>query len=98
MLTKIGIGAATLLATMVFAAPAHADDPGYLGYLRSHGQDIMAYGPVEHDWVTAGHYACARMRDGESPAQAANHPQHPFSDNGPLVVEAAQHELCPDKL
>ncbi|OHU97055.1 DUF732 domain-containing protein [Mycobacterium talmoniae] len=98
MLKKIGIGAAAFVAAITLAAPAHADDASYLDYLRSHGQNIMGYGPVENDWVTAGHFACARLRDGETPEQAANHPQHAFQDNGPLVVDAARHELCPDKL
>ena len=98
MLKKIGMGAAAIFAAITFAAPAHADNPSYLEYLRSHGQDIMGYGPVENDWITAGHFACGRLRAGETPAQAANHPWHAFEENGPLVVEAAQHELCPDKL
>lgn len=92
------MGAAAMCVGIAFAAPAHADDASYLDYLRSHGQNVSTYVPANNDWVTAGHFACARLRAGENPAQAANHPQHPFKENGPLVVEAAQHELCPDQL
>lgn len=98
MLTKIGMVAAAIVTAIAVAAPAHADDASYLEYLRSHGQNVSAYVPANTDWVTAGHFACARLRDGETPAQAANHSPHPFRENGPLVVEAAQHELCPDQL
>lgn len=98
MPNKIGMAAATIVAAIALAAPASADDTSYLDYLRSHGQDVSTYAPANNDWVTAGHFACAKMRAGESPAQAANHSQHPFKENGPLLVEAARHELCPDRL
>lgn len=96
MLKKTGIGAATLFAAVAFAVPAHADDQSYIEYIRSHGQPVPQY--AANDWVMAGHTACGHLRDGETPAQAAGHSLHPFRTNGPIVVEAAQHELCPDQL
>jgi hypothetical protein len=98
MMFKTMAGVAAIVVAITMAAPAHADNASYLAYLRSHGQDILAYGPVENDWLTAGHFACSRLRDGATPDEAANLPLYKLQENGPLVVEAARHELCPDKL
>lgn len=78
------------------AASAQADNQSYIDYIKARGQSFLpiAEGPL----VQAGHSACGYLRKGESPERVAQHFLDPSLTPGDLVVDAARHELCPDKL
>lgn len=86
----------SLAAALAFAAPAHADDAGYLDYVRSHGVPYSNLNPA--GVLGEGYEMCAQMHEGMSPQDAAN--QYGGIDRiwTPAIVYAAQHELCPDTL
>lgn len=92
----IGATGAAAAIALVGAAPAHADNQSYLDYIKSRGQNMLpiAEGPL----VAAGHRACGYLHKGESPEQVAQHFLDPSLTPGDVVVDAARHELCPDKL
>jgi hypothetical protein len=97
--TALTLGAAGIAAAagLLGTTPvAHADDQSYLNYIKARGQSMLpiAEGPL----VAAGYTACGHLRTGETPAQVAQHFLDPSLTPPQLVVEAAQHELCPDRL
>lgn len=95
MRTKFAAAFGLFVAPLVLAAPAHADAQGYLSYLRDHGfssimVDLNSDPAVQ---LNAGHEACQNLRDGVEPSIL-----HTRWGSYPLIVDAAQHELCPDTL
>lgn len=87
------VPAAVVLGVIV-AAPAHADDQTYLDYL---GDNHIATGLMNDGTkVGLGHILCDQIRGGMSPELAAQQPRGGVDGHG--VVDAAQHELCPDTL
>ena len=76
------------------AAPAHCDANSYLAYLASHRTLVVAI-----DGATAVSYglrACDMLHSGMTPQQIVGS-MVSVSDI-PGIVDAAQHELCPDTL
>lgn len=87
------IAALGLSATALVSAPSsHADTQGYLSYLSDRG--VVSFSPS--NLVLAGNMSCEKLHAGQSPADAANNPMALMW--GAVIVEAAQHELCPDTL
>jgi hypothetical protein len=92
MTVPAGVALAVLLAS---PSVAHADEQGYLNNLNGvRGVGIMNPPTV----VALGHFMCDRLRDGMSPADVAQLPQPQWFVDGPGIVAAAQHQLCPDTL
>jgi hypothetical protein len=90
LLTKrpSAIGVAAVIA---LAAPAHADDQGYLSYLASHGVPAWPAGPG----IKAGHDACNALRDGSSPESFISTMGAMGALYGQTVVDGAHQFLCP---
>ncbi|AXN43491.1 hypothetical protein MM1218R_01543 [Mycobacterium marinum] len=84
--------AALSAAALVAAAPARGDDDAYVTDLQSRGIPMPA-GPAAA--VGKGYEICAQIRNGMSPEAAANQ-WGIWNVWGPVVVDAAQHHLCPD--
>jgi hypothetical protein len=83
-------------ALIANASPAHADDQSFLNYLQAHGQSTTAWPMSPAQFVILGHGICTNLRAGADPLAGAN-PMERVT-GGPISVEAAQHELCPDTL
>jgi hypothetical protein len=95
MWKQAATGVAAIAASLALTAPAQADPQGYLQYLRDHGfttimTDLNSDPAVQ---LHAGHQACQDLHDGIEPGIL-----HTRWGSYPLIVEAAQHELCPDTL
>ena len=75
------------------AAPARCDANSYLDYLNSHGTFVYEFNDAIK--VEYGLRACYMLHAGMSPEQIAAVPS-PSDARG--IVDAAQHELCPDTL
>jgi Protein of unknown function (DUF732) len=89
--------AAGLIATpFVLAAPAHADDQSFLNYLEAHGQSTTAWPYSPGKFVMVGQMICTNLHSGADPLAGASPIDR--ATWGPIGVEAAQHELCPDTL
>lgn len=90
--TVPAIAAAALLS----AAPAYADDAGFVRYLNEHGYTAAYAGgdPIPAPSVRAlGHMICENLHIGRSVED--QQPNYPAWPQFPLIADAAQHELCP---
>jgi hypothetical protein len=84
-------GVATIIASLALAAPAHADNASYLQYLRDRGfSSIMVDLNNPNGQLAAGWDVCDDLHHGIQPRI------NNAWGGAPLIVEAAQHELCPD--
>lgn len=90
--TVVGV---TALSSLAVAGPVLADDASFLGYLNTHGFTPGA--PA--DWmpdinVKNGHHLCGQLRAGFplEDLRASMSPRYT------VMIEAAQHEICPDTL
>jgi hypothetical protein len=90
----IPVMAACTAALVATASPAHADGNSFVADLQA--QNVpMVQGPDKA--IAAGYMVCSGLRSGLSPDRAAK----VFGMGnafGPAIVDAAQHELCPDTL
>lgn len=78
----------------LLAAPtAHADANSYLTYIQEHHINVGISNPSKQLWM--GNTACQELHEGRTPDQIAATPTL-FDVRG--IVDAAQHELCPDTL
>lgn len=82
--------AAIFIAT---ASPAQCDANSYLAYLASHGTRVMAFDDATR--VSYGLHACEMLHAGMTADQVGSSVS-PSDARG--IVDAAQHELCPDTL
>jgi hypothetical protein len=94
----LAVATATLIGVFGAAPAAHADNESYIAYIKSHGQSLQLFS--ESPLIAAGHTACGHLRSGESPAEVERHVLANPTSTAPneMIVEAAQHELCPDTL
>jgi hypothetical protein len=79
----------------LFTTPAYADGDSFIRYINDHG----IYDPGINDSIriSRGVQACTQMHNGMTAQQVVeSQPIVYFDLRG--VVEAAQHELCPDTL
>lgn len=95
------IAALAAFATMAISAlsgagVAGADGESYLDYLRGHGTWVLPQ--TEQDWIVSGNSFCTRLREGMPRGEVLSKIR-PFVGRDPAVVlDGAQHELCPDTL
>jgi hypothetical protein len=78
-----------------FAGNARADANSYLAYVHSHGINtgLASDSKILH----AGMFACDSLHAGQTPDQVVGGVPFSWMDvRG--VIDAAQHELCPDTL
>lgn len=91
MVALFGLAAAAVIGS----AAAHADGDSFIRYINDHG----IYDPGINDSIrlSRGVQACTQMHNGMTAQQVVeSQPIVYFDLRG--VVEAAQHELCPDTL
>lgn len=79
------------------APAAYADEAAFVDYIHSHGINIGTINLNPSVLPGVGHEACTRLHTGKSPQQVAGEIPPLFGD-GPGIVNAAQHTLCPDTL
>jgi poly(3-hydroxybutyrate) depolymerase len=96
MFRLIAVVSAAVAAALMVAAPAQADDQSYLNYLEAHGQSTTAFPYSPGKFVMVGHMICTNLHSGADPLAGASPIDR--ATWGPIGVEAAQHELCPDTL
>lgn len=89
------IAAITVSIGAVVAAPAHADGASYIQYLNDH--NIFVPGINDAVRISRGSQVCVSLHNGMTPQQIIDaNPIVYFDLRG--VIDAAQHELCPDTL
>jgi len=95
-LTLKAAGVLSGLATvaLVAAAPVHADANSYLDYLASHHINTPPHSPPL--LVMDGLRNCQLLHAGMTPEQIVLGTPSLQDERG--MLEAAQHELCPDTL
>jgi hypothetical protein len=92
---------ATFVAATIFtaaigsASQAHADADSYIRYLNDH--NIFVPGINDAVRISRGSQVCTQLHNGMTPQQILDaNPIVYFDLRG--VIDAAQHELCPDTL
>lgn len=94
--------AAVLIGLSTFlAAPAHADSRSFLDRVHANGlpDRYGFFGNMgDSETLMIGNMTCDGIRAGIPPDQAM--PKSTWDTAGlrPMLIEAAQHELCPDTL
>jgi hypothetical protein len=88
--------AACIAALIATAPPARADDQSFFKYLEAHGQSTTAWPHSPGKFLTVGHEICTNLHSGADPLAGSSPIDR--ATWGPIGVEAAQHELCPDTL
>jgi len=85
---------ALISAAFLLVAPqAHADDQGYIAELQADGVGMIN----QNFWIINGHRMCDMLHEGIKPETMYN--QFGLQNfQGPQIVGAAQHNLCPDTL
>jgi len=82
-------------AALATAAPAHADGDSYIRYLNDHGTFVPGINDAVR--ISRGSQVCTSLHNGMTPQQIIDsNPIVYFDLRG--VIDAAQHELCPDTL
>src|SRR3984957_19690801 len=77
------------------AAPAAPDGDSYIRYLNDHGTFVPGINDAVR--ISRGSQACTSLHNGMTPQQILDaNPIVYFDLRG--VIDAAQHELCPDTL
>jgi hypothetical protein len=96
MFRLISVVSAAVATALMVAAPAHADDQSFLNYLEAHGQSTTQWPMSPGKLVMVGHMTCTNLHSGADPLAGSSPIDR--ATWGPIGVEAAQHELCPDTL
>jgi hypothetical protein len=96
MIRTIAVAAGLVVAGIGLAAPAFADDQSFLGYLQAHGQPTTSGVMGPGQFIMAGHMICGNIAGGADPLQGFSVLDRGMM--GPSIVDAAQHELCPNTL
>jgi hypothetical protein len=91
MMRTLIVSVAAVAVAVTVAAPARADDQSYLDRLA--GANTLWL--TRQQKVGMGHEVCVMLRGGSSPADLASMAR---GYDGAAIVDAAQHELCPDTL
>jgi hypothetical protein len=85
----------TIPAALAMAAPAYADGDSYIRYLNDHGTFVPGINDAVR--ISRGSQVCTSLHNGMTPQQVIDaNPIVYFDLRG--VIDAAQHELCPDTL
>lgn len=96
MIRNMALVAGLVLGGIVLAAPAFADDQSFLGYLTARGQPTTSGVMGPGQFIMAGHMICGNIQGGADPLQGFSVLDRGMM--GPIIVRAAQHELCPNTL
>ncbi|ORV44770.1 hypothetical protein AWC02_14715 [Mycolicibacter engbaekii] len=94
--TAAAVVAGVAMGMSIAAAPAHADEAGFMNYLNTHGytaryaDDQPITEPSVH---TLGHMICENLRVGRT--VESQQPYYPAWPQFPLIAQAARQELCP---
>lgn len=97
----IGTIAAGLVLGLIGAPTASADEAGFLNELRANGFPGLTVGDAQMPdgvVVANGWMACNRLHLGEKPEQTLAQLNPNDADKGRMLLNAAQHQLCPDTL
>jgi Protein of unknown function (DUF732) len=95
MLRLSALSGAAVAAALIAAAPAHADGDSYIRYLNDH--NIFVPGINDAVRISRGSQVCTSLHNSMTPQQIIDaNPIVYFDLRG--VIDAAQHELCPDTL
>lgn len=91
-----GISLAGVGLLLGAAGTASADEQSYLDYLFSHGWTYHYDVSSATSAIKGGHIICDNIRWNGGPRNGVN----PFmaASLDDLMIEAAQHELCPESL
>jgi hypothetical protein len=84
---------AAVSAAVVLAASAHADGNQYLADLAVHGVPMVSQGNA----LDQGLKVCDALRSGVTPQQTFGNFGF-FTGYAPVIVDLAQHDLCPETL
>jgi hypothetical protein len=96
-----GTIAAGLAMGLIGAPTASADEEGFLYELRANGFPGLTVGDaLMPDGVVVGNgwMACNRLHLGEKPEQTLAQLNPNDAGKGRMLLNAAQHQLCPDTL
>jgi len=93
-LKAAGVLSGLATVALVAAAPVHADANSYLDYLASHHINTPPHSPPL--LVMDGLRNCQLLHAGMTPEQIVLGTPSLQDERG--MIEAAQHELCPDTL
>jgi hypothetical protein len=80
-------------AAIVVSAPARADGNQYLADLAAHGVPMVSQGNA----LDQGLKLCAAMRAGVTPEPTFGN-FGVFTGYAPVIIDLAQHDLCPETL
>ncbi|MCV7383533.1 DUF732 domain-containing protein [Mycolicibacter longobardus] len=97
----MGTVAAGLAIGFIGAPTASADEAGFLNELRANGFPGLTVGDAQMPdgvVVANGWMACNRLHLGEKPEQTLAQLNPNDVDKGRMLLNAAQHNLCPDTL
>jgi Protein of unknown function (DUF732) len=95
MFRLMAAASAAAAAALMGAGQAHADGDSYIRYLNDH--NIFVPGINDAVRISRGSQVCTSLHNGMTPQQIIDaNPIVYFDPRG--VIEAAQHELCPDTL
>lgn len=94
LLTATAVAA---LSALTLVPPAQADDQSYLDAFNSYG--IIAPWLTDTEKLYAGHRTCELLHSGMTPQEIVSRfHKPPLNYAPPQLMDAAQHELCPDNL
>jgi hypothetical protein len=89
--------------SLMASGTAHADDDSFLAYLDSRGYTGVIRHPIRvtfqlpQNKIAAGHHLCNALRVGTSPEDYRKAEAWAVEpDQYAIMLDAAQHELCPD--
>jgi len=91
---KLILAALAIPTAVLLAAPAHADGDSFYKYIDDHG--IMRY-EFPGGLLATGLQMCQMLHAGQTPEQVRGMGGLAIMDTAG-VLDAAQHELCPDTL
>lgn len=97
----VGTVAAGLAIGFIGAPTASADEAGFLNELRANGFPGLTVGDAQMPdgvVVANGWMACNRLHLGEKPEQTLAQLNPNDVNKGRMLLNAAQHNLCPDTL
>ncbi|WP_409435038.1 DUF732 domain-containing protein [Mycobacterium sp. SMC-14] len=97
----LGTIAAGFAIGFIGAPTASADEQGFLNELRANGFPGLSIGDAQMPdgvVVANGWMACNRLHLGEKPEQTLAQVNPNDVDKGRMLINAAQHHLCPDTL
>ncbi|GFG96193.1 DUF732 domain-containing protein [Mycobacterium timonense] len=86
---------AAVATAIALAAPARADEQGYLADLQAHGVPVLPVAGIsgEERVTNIGYAVCAQLLRGAKPEDIASR-MGILSPFGPDIVAAAQDQLC----